>query len=737
MPEHKRFVLHLLMMMILAGTAACKKVPQTVVPTVEVTVPAPIIDGVTITPTPTDDKPVNPDLPAMERSICAPLPDMPVPSESAAAVPAAFRAAVPANANPIRLNGARIAPVDQSGKIYRVGVFEDISTLNLWEANGPQETTWNSYMLPPRLSMYRLSERTSQLVPAVAADPVPPDFTEVHRKFVTEIRLRDDIRWSDGTPLTAADVAFTASTALRFGPIYGNWYGWFDPTYLESVEAVDATTVRYTYHTKPGWALHEYGTLQAPILQAAFWQSLVDEAYAPLDALAADADESDLAEAQEEATEALFAIDPSGEPLAGAFLLKVWTEGESLENIANPDYYDQGATFTTYEDGSLQYDGVGDAYDFTLYGDGAGEPAASWTVGPNVGSVVYTIYGSQNAAILALQDGDIDYILNALGLQRALVDGIRSDPNLTVVENRRYDFRYLNFNMHRLPMYDCAFRQAVAVLIDREFIAQDILQGAAYPQYSFVPDSNTGWYWDEAPHTGEGLTREQRINLAMQILENAGFSWEGDVKPTWDAQTRQVIPGGPLLLPTKYAIYFDMPEGTAVPVPNLNIYSPGYGLDPLRSTFADWIDTWLNELGTPVHTFHMAFTHILPGTTLEDFDMYLLGWWNLGIFPDYLNDFFNSEQAVDDGNNWGGYINPDFDTIGERLLTCRSYEACKDAADEAQRILSTELPYIILFDAGIVEVYRSAGVEYPFTEQVNGLQFSHQGGVLQSEVTIK
>jgi hypothetical protein len=33
------------------------------------------------------------------------------------------------------------------------------------------------------------------------------------------------------------------------------------------------------------------------------------------------------------------------------------------------------------------------------------------------------------------------------------------------------------------------------------------------------------------------------------------------------------------------------------------------------------------------------------------------------IFPDYLFDFFSEEQAVLDGNNAGGYVNPEFEEL--------------------------------------------------------------------------
>jgi hypothetical protein len=44
---------------------------------------------------------------------------------------------------------------------------------------------------------------------------------------------------------------------------------------------------------------------------------------------------------------------------------------------------------------------------------------------------------------------------------------------------------------------------------------------------------------------------------------------------------------------------------------------------------------------------------------------------------------------------------------------------------------------VVLFDTGIIEAFRSASVEYPFTEQLSGLQYSHQSGALQPSVFVK
>jgi ABC-type transport system substrate-binding protein len=614
-----------------------------------------------------------------------------------------------------------LAPVQQAGNIYRVGVFEDVTTTNFWAANGPDNTVYNSYMLPPPLTMYGLSDKYFTFVPQAAAVAEPPALAEEGEFWVVEIPIREDISWSDGEPFTAEDVAFTANAALSLGIISGNWGSWYDAGFLDHVEATADYTVKYFYHTRPGLARNEFGTLQAPILAEHYWAPIVEEALAPVNALGDSPSEEDLAAAQAETQDILFTHVPDGEPTAGSWVLDRWEAGAFLENAARDDYFDRGLTIEQWPNAAYR-----DSSGLTV-GEPEGEVETTIEIGPFVEAVVYTIYGSQDAAILALQNGEVDFVLNSLGLQRGLANRIETDPNLTVVENLTNGFRYMSFNTRRRPMNDCSFRQAVAVLIDKEFVATTILQGAAFPLYTFVPEGNAFWYYDDIPKLGEGLDREQRTNLAVAILEQAGYTWEGDQKPAWDADDLQIVPGGRLL----------MPDGT--PVPPLTMPAPSPGYDPLRSTFAIWIETWLNEFGIPLTANLAGFNTIVPIIfTEQDFDMYILG-WSLGIFPDFLYDFFAEEQAAQDGNNAGGYVNPEFEEVASQLTTCATLEECRPLTQQVQEILATEVPYVVLFDTGIIEAYRSASIEYPYTEALAGLQYYHQqsSSGLQAQVRVR
>jgi ABC-type transport system substrate-binding protein len=481
-------------------------------------------------------------IPAGEMVACLPLPDVPEA--------AAFKGQSLAQVNPQPATVSRspekssaaygkLAPValQQGGDVYNVGVFSDVTTLNFWAANGPDNTVWNSYMLPPRLAMYGLSEQFFTFTPSAAAVNEPDPLVEEGGEWVTEVPMRQDITWSDGEPFTAEDVAFTANAVVDLGLISGNWSSWYDSNFLDRVEAVDDYTVRYVFHTRPGLARFEYGVLQGPILAEHYWAPIVEDALTPVTALGDNPSEDDLLGAQQEAQQELFAHDPQGEPLAGAFTFSRWEQGAFFDNDANEDYFQSGETINLYEGGGYQ------AGDVTV-GETTGTPATTIEVGPNVEAVVYTIYGTQDAAILALRNGEVDFVLNSLGLQRGLADQIRNDPNLTVVENPTNGFRYLSFNNRRMPMNDCSFRQAVAVLIDKEFVTNTILQGVAYPLYTFVPEGNAAWYTDDVPMLGQGLSAASASTWPLPSSNRLATPLKVTARPRLTPPATRLSPAG-------------------------------------------------------------------------------------------------------------------------------------------------------------------------------------------------
>ena len=181
------------------------------------------------------------------------------------------------------------------------------------------------------------------------------------------------------------------------------------------------------------------------------------------------------------------------------------------------------------------------------------------------------------------------------------------------------------------PMDTQAFRQAIAILIDKPFLASTALQGVAIPMYTTVPEGNGFWYNPDVNMIGKGLSRPERTEQAMKLLKEAGFTWEKEPKVSENGTVE--VEGEGMRLPN------------GDPMPELELLSPSPGYDPLRSTFAIWIERWLNDMGIPVQAKLTDFNVIVEKIAdPEGFDIFILG-WGLSNFPDYLEAYFHSRHA--------------------------------------------------------------------------------------------
>lgn len=593
--------------------------------------------------------------------------------------------------------------------VYQLGISADMTTTNYWTYLGPDGTIWNQYVLGgTKPTLYSYSAQRFDWIPSLAADfptPLVEETVGGVAFWTTEVPLKQGVNWSDGNAVTAEDFAFTAGTAAGL-QLAGNWPSIVDPDFFDHAEAVDPHLLKIYFKKKPGLARWQFGLAFMPILSKAYWEPIVAEAQQA----------GELTEQQK----VLYAHIPENEPSAGGFIFDRWERGAFAEKERNPDYYFNGSVITQYASGAYA-ESKPAVYDFMAYGEAGGDKSLEYTVGPFSDSVIYSIYGSQDATVLALKKGDIDFMLNPLGLSRGLQQQLEGEDGLTVIENASDGMRYLGFNFRKEPMDNKAFRQAVATLIDKEFITSTVLQGVALPMYTTVPEGNQAWYNPDVPLIGKGLSRGERIAQAVQLLKDAGFTWETEPRVSEDGRFVEQAGEG-----------LRMPNGE--PMPEMDILAPSPGYDPLRSTFAIWIERWLNEVGIPVRADLTGFNLIVDKVfTNQQCDMWILG-WGLSLYPDYLESFFHSRYSGPSGHNAGGYNNPDFDRLADEFLAETDVAAARDRVFEMQAFLADDLPYVPLFDTPLVEAYRSDRITYPFTESLGGLQ---NGAGLPSLVQFK
>ena len=589
--------------------------------------------------------------------------------------------------------------VSTEARVFKIGIAEDMTTTNHWAFLGPDGSIWNSYVLGgSKPALYGYSAQRYDWVPSLAAN-FPEPLTETTKDgrnlWTTQLTLKEDVMWSDGSEVTADDFVFTATTAVEL-ELTGNWPSIVDPEYFDHAEADGPYSLKIYFKQKPGLARWQFGLAFMPIFSKAYWEPVVQTARQAGDAT--------------EQQKALYAHVPDGEPSAGGFIFNQWERGAFAEKTSNQDYYFSGSIIEQYSNGAYMASKPG-VYEFTAFGEPAGEPVLEYVEGPYAESTIYSIYGSQDAAVLALKKGDIDFMLNPLGLSSGLQEQLRGESGLTTIENTSDGVRYLGFNFRKEPMDNKAFRQAVATLIDKEFLVDTVLQGVAIPIYTMVPEGNGAWYNPDVPLIGEGMTRAERIQTAVDMLKEAGFTWETEPRLSEDGQFVEQQGEG-----------LTMPDGS--PVPDMEVLAPSAGYDPLRSTFAIWIERWLNEVGIPLRANLTGFNVIVDRVfNQQDFDMWILG-WGLSAFPDYLEAFFHSRHSALEGHNAGGYNNPEFDSLADQLLSETDLEAARQQVFEMQAFLADELPYVVLFDTPIIETYRSDRIEFPYTELWGGLQSS-------------
>lgn len=616
-------------------------------------------------------------------------------SEVTQEVPAEGTGAAAPTSAPIVVATPTSAPTAEP-RVYQLGIFEDMTTTNYWAFLGTDTTIWNSYVLGgAKPSLYGLSDQRFDYIPSVAEDfstPLVEETVDGETLWTTEVPFKKGVKWSDGNDVTAEDFVFTAHT-VRDLEMTGNWTSSVDLKFFHHAEALDPYRLKIYFKQKPGLSRWQFGLANMAMLSKAYWGPIVEQAKTQTDVL--------------EQQKVLYAHVPENEPSAGGFIFRKWERGAFAEKIKNSGYYFEDATVIEYANGAYAESKPG-VFEFSAYGEPTGDKTLEYTVGPYTDSSIYSIFGNQETGVLALKAGDIDFMLNPLGLQRGLQEQLKGQAGLATLENPSNGFRYLGFNLRRAPMDVKAFRQAVATLIDKEFIATTVLQGVAIPMYTTVPEGNGFWYNPDVALIGKGLRRAERTENAVNLLKDAGFTWEVEPKVSENGTVEMEGQG------------LKMPDGE--PIPEMEILAPSPGYDPLRSTFAIWIERWLNDVGIPTRAKLTDFNVIVEKIRdPQGFDMWILG-WSLTSFPDYLEAFFHSRHGEGDGLNRGGYSNPEFDALAEELLIETNLDAARGQVFRMQEFLADDLPYVVLFTTPILETYRDDRVDFPYTETLGGLQ---------------
>jgi len=229
--------------------------------------------------------------------------------------------------------------------------------------------------------------------------------------------IQPGMKWSDGQPLTAKDVAFTLNAVKRDAPA-GTFYGQL--TNFASATAVSDTRVEVTL-TQPDSSL---------IPEIGFWGNVVPQhVFEPAGSVAKFANDGTTAGTTAEWVS------------AGPYVLKTVQRGQSytLERVA----------------------------DYPLVEGGK----------PKAAEIVYRVFPDVNTEILALKNGDVDVIANTL--PPAQVKGLRGTAGITVEEVPGLGYSHMTYNMNQPDLAKLQVRQALAQTVDYDAVRRVVLQGQA------------------------------------------------------------------------------------------------------------------------------------------------------------------------------------------------------------------------------------------------------------------
>lgn len=294
------------------------------------------------------------------------------------------------------------------------------------------------------------------------------------------LKLRQGVRWSDGIPLTAADVVFTWNEIMYdrdFNPIS---FGLFQSGGKRfEVSALDEFTVRVVTPEIFAPFLEFFGTV--PVLPKHALEQAVKTRRFPT----------------------AYGLNTPPERIVGCgpYRVKQVEPGKSVLLERNPDYWvaDAQGRRLPYLDEVLMVSGGGPGSDTLLFLNGKNDAC--------------------DIVRFELHDS----------FQKASADGRVKLLDLGVGTER--DFLWFNqntgtnaagqplVNPARLKWFrDKKFRQAVSCAIDRDRIAREVYAGHALPIHSFCSTENQKWNAPDVPRYGYDLNR------ARALLAEAGLA---------------------------------------------------------------------------------------------------------------------------------------------------------------------------------------------------------------------
>ena len=266
---------------------------------------------------------------------------------------------------------------------------------------------------------------------------------------------------------------------------------------------------------------------------------------------------------------------------------------------------------------------------------------------------------------LLLEDSSASYTAYTGGTAQLIKD-VPTEEIPTLKKDKKDEFNvdpilgtyYLSMNLNKAPFNNKNVRKALSLAIDRDYVANTVMQGTYTPAYNYVgtgvDDVDTGKFLENSKAANGGKTyisEDYKANLeeAKKALAEAGY-----------------------------------PEGKGFPTITYSTNDTGY-----HKAVAEYLQQVYKDLGITMNIDIVDWSSFTPKRRAGEYEMARNGW-----VMDY-NDASNMIEPFvsSNGNNDGKYNNPAFDkAMNDSKVADKTAHFA--ALHEAEKIVSEDYGFI-------------------------------------------
>jgi peptide/nickel transport system substrate-binding protein len=376
-------------------------------------------------------------------------------------------------------------------------------------------------------------------------------------------KLRTGIKFHDGTDFNADAVVYNyerqknAPVPLRdaYNYYFGAVFGWADDSNLESVKAVDATTVEFKLK-KPQ---SNFLIAQAPLPQFGI--------QSPTALKAGDADNPDpskSAYAQGQGT---------GMVGTGPFKFKEWVPNDHTTIEKNADYWNQERV-------------------------------------PHLDEIIFKPYADQAAELNALEAGDIDFAQTIAPNDIAALQG---NADFQVIDRgESCNLGQISMNQTHKPLDNPHIRKAIAYAVNKQNYIDTFYAGLAEPADNWMPPASTHYKALNLPTYDPEKAKEE---IAAAQLDTTGdaltieFWYPSDVARPYMPDPKGLAEA---IASDLEAVGFTINFKTAG-------WRTGYLADEALGKYPMWLLGWTCDWAGPDNFLSTAFFHCDAGKPNKEF----------------------------------------------------------------------------------------------------------------------